>query len=68
MKLTDEPTMHQIDDYDNNETPEKRRLVRLIIVGLLVVSAIYGTIKFQNNTVNDYIGTAESPGITITRH
>jgi uncharacterized membrane protein YidH (DUF202 family) len=68
MKLTDEPTMHQIDDYHNNESQEKRRTVRLIIVGLLIFSVIYGMIKFQNDTVSDYIGSQEAPGITLTRH
>lgn len=68
MKLTSEPTMHQIDDYDNNETPQKRKEVHLIIVGLIVLSAIYVIVKFSNDTVSDYIGTEQSPGIQIVHH
>jgi hypothetical protein len=63
MKLEGEPSLDQIDDYNGTETPEKKRLVRNIIIGLLVISAIYGFIKFSFSTPNDYIGTPENPGI-----
>ena len=66
MKLEGEPTMSQIDDYNGNESPEKKRLVRNIIIGLLVVSAIYGFIKFSFSTPSDYVGTIENPGINTT--
>ncbi|HIE15894.1 MAG TPA: hypothetical protein EYP69_03105, partial [Bacteroidales bacterium] len=32
----------QIDDYDNNETPEKRRTVRLVIIGILIIGVMFG--------------------------
>jgi len=67
MKLEGEPTMSQIDDYNGQETPEKKKLVRNIIIGLLVVSAIYGIVKFSFSTPNDYIGTPEHPGINTAR-
>ena len=67
MNLQGEPTMSQIDDYNGNESPEKRQLVRKIIIGLLVVSAIYGVIKFSFSTPSDYIGTPEHPGINTVR-
>ena len=67
MKLEGEPTMSQIDDYNGNESPEKRRLVRNIILGLIIVSAIYGFIKFSFSTPSDYIGTPENPGINTAR-
>jgi len=67
MKLEGEPTLGQIDDYDGNETPEKRRLVRNIIIGLLVISAIYGVVKFSFSTPNDYVGTPENPGINTAK-
>jgi hypothetical protein len=67
MKLEGEPTMSQIDDYNGQETPEKKRLVRNIIIGLLVVSAIYGIVKFSFSTPSDYIGTSEHPGINTAR-
>jgi hypothetical protein len=63
VKLEGEPTMSQIDDYDGKERPEKKRLVRNIIIGLFVVSAIYGFVKFSFSTPSDYVGTSENPGI-----
>jgi len=67
MKFQGEPTLSQMDDYDGNETPEKRRLVRNIIIGLLMISAIYGFVKFSFSTPSDYIGTPEHPGINTAR-
>ncbi len=67
MKLEGEPSLGQIDDYDGKETPEKRRLVRNIIIGLLVLSAVYGFVKFSFSTPSDYVGTPENPGITTIR-
>ena len=67
MKLEGEPSLGQIDDYDGKETPEKRKLVRNIIIGLLVLSAVYGFVKFSFSTPNDYVGTPENPGITTIR-
>ena len=63
MKLEGEPSLGQIDDYNGTATPEKKRLVRNIIIGLLLISAIYGFVKFNFSTTNDYVGTAENPGI-----
>ncbi len=67
MRLTDEPNMDTIDDYNNNETPEKRKTVRFIIIGLLVFAVVNIIIRYQFNTVSDYIGTKESPGIEVNR-
>jgi len=67
MKIENEPTMNTIDDYNNNETPEKRKTVRLIIGGLIVFAIILGVVKAMNNSVSDYIGTPENPGIVLGR-
>jgi len=67
MNLQGEPTLNQIDDYNGTATPEKKRLVRNIIIGLLIVSAIYGFVKFSFSTPSDYIGTSENPGINTAR-
>ncbi len=64
MRLIDEPTLNTIDDYNNQETPEKRRAVHLIILGLVFFSVILGCIKISNDSVSDYIGTSQAPGIT----
>ena len=67
MRLEGEPSLGQIDDYNGTETPEKKRLVRNIIIGLLVVSAVYGFVKFSFSTPSDYIGTPDNPGINTAR-
>lgn len=61
--LQGEPTLGQIDDYDGNETPEKRRLVWGIIIGLVLVGVIYTVVKSNFSTPSDYVGTEEHPGI-----
>ena len=63
MKMQGEPSLEQIDDYNGNETPQKRKTVRLIIAGLLILSAIYGLVKYNFSTPSDYVGTPENPGI-----
>lgn len=67
MKLEGEPSLEQIDDYDNNETPEKRRTVRLVIIGILVIGVIYALVKYNFSTPDDYIGTPENPGINTSK-
>ena len=67
MKFQGEPTLSHMDDYNGNESPEKRQLVRNIILGLLVISAVYGFVKFSFSTPSDYIGTPEHPGINTAR-
>jgi hypothetical protein len=65
--LQGEPTLGQIDDYNGTESPEKRKLVRNIIIGLLLVGAVYSAVKYNYSTPSDYVGTAEHPGITTDK-
>ncbi len=68
MNLKDEPTLESIDDYNNQESPQKRKTVRLIIIGLLAISALsYAMLKSYDTMPNDYIGTPENPGIISTK-
>jgi len=67
MKMESEPTLSSIDDYDNNESPKKRKTVYMIIAGLVLFSIVLGVIKVTKNKVSDYIGTPENPGIDIGR-
>ncbi len=62
-----EPSLNQIDDYNNNESPEKRRTIWMVIIGLLILGAIYATVKYNFDSVDDYIGTPEKPGINTSR-
>lgn len=63
--MNTEPSLDQIDDYNNNESKEKRTTVRLIVLSLLIIGAIYGVVKYNYNNVDDYVGTKEQPGINI---
>lgn len=68
MKLINEPTNEQIDDYNNNESPEKRKTVRIIIATLILVGFIsYVVLKITNPMPSDYIGTTQEPGIVSTK-
>lgn len=66
MKLTDEPTNEQIDDYDNKETPKKRKTIYLIIGVLLLIGAVSFFLFKPSMMPSDYVGTAEEPGIVST--
>lgn len=65
--FNDEPSMNKIDDFNGNESKEKRNTVRLVIVGLIVIGALYSFIKMNYGEVNDYVGTSEKPGINTTK-
>jgi len=66
MKLINEPTMYTIDDYNNQESTQKRTTIRFIIVGLVLFAGVLSYIKMTHDTVSDYIGTSDSPGINVT--
>jgi len=68
MKLENEPAMQYIDDYNNQESPQKRKTVRLIILGLVLFSGLMTYIKLTHDTVSDYIGTPQNHGIAIMHH
>jgi hypothetical protein len=68
MKLENEPAMQYIDDYNNQESPQKRKTVRLIILGLVLFSGLMTYVKVSNDTVSDYIGTTQNPGIEVLHH
>ena len=63
--MNTEPTLDQIDDYNGNESPKKRKTVRLIVLFLIVVGIAYSITKYNNSQESDYIGTQDNPGITI---
>jgi hypothetical protein len=54
-----EPTLEGIEDFDNNESAETRKTVKTVIIGLLIVSAVYGIAKFTFSSVSDEIPTAK---------
>jgi len=58
MKIENEPSLETIDDYNDNESIEKKKTIYMIIFGLLVFGIILAGIKYKNNTVLDEIKTS----------
>jgi len=66
--MNGEPTLDQIDDYNGNESKEKRTTVRLVIAFCIAICMIYGIVKYTNNSVDEYIGTTQKPGINTSKN
>jgi len=64
--MKNEPSLDQIDDYNDNESPQKRNTVRLVVLFCIAIGIIYGIAKYNYNIPSDYIGTESSPGINTT--
>ena len=63
MKLENgEPTLEGIDDYDGNETPEKRKTVWLIIIAGVVIAVAYG-VWVSQTSVSDAVADQNKTGI-----
>jgi hypothetical protein len=41
-----EPTLSQIDDFSNHESPKKRKAVLFIVIGILTLSALLSAVKY----------------------
>jgi len=52
-----EPTLNQIDDYNGNESPQKRKIVYMVVAGLLAIGLGYTLIKnsVDSNMPNSFI-------------
>ncbi len=52
-----EPTLNQIEDYDGNESPQKRKIVYVVIACLLALGLGYTLIKnsVDSNMPNTFI-------------
>jgi len=61
--MQNEPSLDQIEDYNNNESPEKRSTVIKVVVFLLVVGVILTTLKLTSTSDDPYVGTKQNPGI-----
>jgi hypothetical protein len=49
-----EPTLKTIEDYDGNESKDKRKTIWIVILSGLLIGAIYGIIS-ANSSVSDEI-------------
>jgi len=66
--MENEPSLEQIEDYNDNESPEKRNTVKLVVLFLVVVSVIYGYFKFSSSNTDKYVGTTDKPGINTIKN
>lgn len=48
-KLDNEPSLEKIDDYNGNESKQKRNTVRLIVLLLLLIGAFFAYMKQPSN-------------------
>jgi hypothetical protein len=53
-----EPSLEKIDDYNGNESKQKRNTVRFVIIFCLIVGGVFAYLK-NNSTSNDYLGTQD---------
>lgn len=52
MMNNTEPRLETIEDYDGNESKEKRKIIWIVILSGLLIGAIYGIIS-ANSSVSD---------------
>ena len=57
-----EPTLEMIEDYNGQESKEKRMTVWIVILSGLLIGAIY-TIINANSSVSDDLGVSYTTGI-----
>lgn len=62
-----EPSLEKIEDYNNNESKEKRRTVIAVVIFCLLVGAVFTYFKTSHSEVEEYVGTPEKPGINTTK-
>jgi hypothetical protein len=44
-RMNKEPRLEEIEDYNNQESKEKRRTINIVIIGLIAVGIVYTLLK-----------------------
>lgn len=44
-RMNQEPRLEEIEDYNNQESKEKRRTINIVIIGLIAVGIVYTLLK-----------------------
>lgn len=57
-----EPSLEKIDDYNGNESKQKRNTVRFVVIFCLIVGGIFAYLK-TTSVPTDYVGTQEQSDI-----
>ncbi|NWF67397.1 MAG: hypothetical protein HXX81_08035 [Campylobacterales bacterium] len=55
-----EPSLKDMDDYDFNESSEKKKLINFVIIIGLVIGLVYATFKFTFNHVDDELPNVQT--------
>lgn len=61
--MNNEPTLEGIEDFDNKESAETRSIIKKVIVGILLVGAVYAGFKIYFSDVSDKIDTASKSAV-----
>ena len=67
LRDDNEPSMDKMDDYNGKESTEKRKLINNVILGLIFMGFVLAVLKFAGDGSDDYIGTAQNPGINTAK-
>jgi len=65
--MDNEPSLEQIEDYNDKESKEKRNTVKLVVLFCILVGIVFAVIKYNYQDVEEYVGTPDKPGINTSR-
>jgi hypothetical protein len=58
-----EPTLEGIEDFDNQESEEKRSIVKKVVVMLLLIGAFYTAAKIYFSDVSDRVDISSKAAV-----
>ena len=61
--MQNEPSLEEIEDFNGNETPETRSIIKKVIIGILIVGAIYAAAKIYFSDVSDQLDTTDKTAL-----
>ncbi len=65
--MENEPSLDQIEDYNDKESKEKRNTVKLVILFCIAVGIVLAVLKYNSTSTDEYVGTPEKPGINTKK-
>jgi len=61
--MINEPTLEEIEDFDNTESLETRSIIKMVITGLFIVGAVYTGVKMYFSDVSDRLDAVEKSAV-----